>query len=222
MRSRPVRGGTDPVLVLEALTAGLAYGAGLGWASVCLVGSFRPAGLSAPYWRGVPGLRTDTCGIVACLVMAVCLCTSEYLRLRRRRRTTVRRGRTPLTGARAPFVMAASETVTLVATVLVVYLSVNAFTHPGTLEIQATHLTTWPTEGTLRVIALFLCVCSITVLRYLLAERMGTVVSRSSLESENGEGPVHVAAGPADGFGGVVPSGQGQGADGEAVITDGR
>src|SRR5258708_38789236 len=34
-------------------------------------------------------------------------------------------------------------------------------------------------------------------------------------EPEDGEGPVHVAAGPAGGFGRVVPSGQVQGADGE-------
>src|SRR5258707_9899094 len=34
-------------------------------------------------------------------------------------------------------------------------------------------------------------------------------------QPEDGEGPVHVAAGPAGGFGRVVPSGQVQGADGE-------
>src|SRR5258708_27755420 len=43
----------------------------------------------------------------------------------------------------------------------------------------------------------------------------GTAVSRSEIGSENGKGPVHVAAGPAGGFGGVVPSGQVQGSDGE-------
>ena len=37
---------------------------------------------------------------------------------------------------------------------LVVYLSVNALTHPATLAIEATHFATWPTEGTLRVLAL--------------------------------------------------------------------
>ena len=72
-------------LALEASAAGLAYAAGLCWASVCLLASFRPDDLSTPYWRGVPGLRSDTCGILAFLAVAVCLATSEYLRLGRRR-----------------------------------------------------------------------------------------------------------------------------------------
>ena len=37
---------------------------------------------------------------------------------------------------------------------LVVYLSVNAVTHPATLGHPATHFATWPTESTLRVLAL--------------------------------------------------------------------
>jgi hypothetical protein len=76
---------------LEALAFGLAYGAGLCWASLCLVGSFRTSELSAPYWADIPGLRTDTCGEAAFLVVAVCFATSEYLRLNRRGRT--RQGR---------------------------------------------------------------------------------------------------------------------------------
>jgi len=63
--------------------------------------------------------------------------------------------------------LAVSETTAVVATGLAVYISVNAVTHPATLEIQATHLAAWPTEGTLRVAALLLCMCSVTVLRYL-------------------------------------------------------
>jgi hypothetical protein len=78
MSSRPVRW-----LAVEALAAGLAYGAGLCWASVCLVASFRPDGLGAPYWWDVPGLRTDTSGIIAFFILAAGLAASEYLRLRR-------------------------------------------------------------------------------------------------------------------------------------------
>jgi hypothetical protein len=59
--------------------------------------------------------------------------------------------------------------VALLATGLVVYLSVNAVTHPATLGVHATHLATWPTEGTLRVAALLSCTCSAAALRYLVA-----------------------------------------------------
>jgi type VI protein secretion system component VasA len=36
---------------------------------------------------------------------------------------------------------------------VVLYISVNAFTHPVTLNRQATHFLTWPTESTLRAAA---------------------------------------------------------------------
>ena len=151
--------------VLEALALGLAYGAGLCCVSVCLLASFRPTGLSAPYWDDMPGLRTDTCGLATLLAGAVCFTTSEYLRLRRRWDGLPTRGR-PV-GATGLVVWAISETVAIVATGLVVYVSVNSVTHPATLGMQASHLAAWPTEGTVRVVALVLCVCSITVLRYL-------------------------------------------------------
>jgi hypothetical protein len=184
MSSGPVRGGTNrggpdrrgPIrwLAVEALTAGLAYGAGLCWVSVCLLGSFRPEGLGAPYWSGLPGLRTDTSGIMAFFVVAVCLAASEYLRLRRRRDAPAQPGPAQaglaLAGGPAkPLALAVSETVALLATGLAGYLSVNAVTHPWSLAIHATHLAPWPTEGTLRVAALLLCVGSVTVLRYLWA-----------------------------------------------------
>jgi hypothetical protein len=57
----------------EALALGLAYGTGLCCANVCLVASFQPTDLSAPYWKDVPGLRTDTCGIAAPPAEAICL-----------------------------------------------------------------------------------------------------------------------------------------------------
>jgi hypothetical protein len=173
MRSRPVRGGTSRWLALEALATGLAYGAGLCWASVCLLASFRPGDLSAPYWTGVPELRTDTCGIMAFFAVAACCSTSEYLRLRRRRIAAAMPGHESSNGTMALLALATSKTVAILASGLVLYLSVNAVTHPATLAIHATHLAAWPTEGTLRVAALLMCVSSVAVLRYLLAGPTG-------------------------------------------------
>jgi hypothetical protein len=55
-------------LALEALTFGVAYAAGLCWASVCLVGSFGDSELPARYWAGIPGLRTAIARTVAVLI----------------------------------------------------------------------------------------------------------------------------------------------------------
>ena len=156
-------------LAIEALAFGLAYGAGLCWASVCLVGSFRTSELSAPYWAGIPGLRTDTCGEVAFLVVAVCFATSEYLRLNRRRDDAARSTQLPLSSKTALLAIAIAKTIAVLATGVAVYLSVNAVTHPATLAIHLTHLAPWPAEGTVRVIALLLCVCAVSALRFLLA-----------------------------------------------------
>jgi hypothetical protein len=159
------------LLALEALSSGLAYGAGLCWAGVCLLASFRPDDLSAPYWHDIPGLRADTTGILAFFAIAVCFSGSEFLRLQRRRTGAEAASRVPPDGMKEAAALAASETVAVLATGLVIYLSVNAVTHPVTLSRQATHLASWPTEGTLRVIALLLCVCSVSMLRFLLADR---------------------------------------------------
>jgi hypothetical protein len=190
----PDRPGGDGWLTVEAAAAGLAFGSLLEWASTALVGSFRPLDLADPYWRGVPWLRTDTSGFAAFIVAAVCLLTSEYLRLRRRRPAasvggmppTASAGAAPPTvpgavppvasaGAAPPtapggavlLAMAAAETVAVLATGLFGYLSVNTVTHPATQQLQATHLLSWPTEGTLRVAALLLCIISFGMVRYL-------------------------------------------------------
>lgn len=178
MADRP---GGSAWLAVEAAAAGLAVGALLCWASTCLVGSFRPLDLADPYWRAIPWLRTDTSGFAAFIVAAVCLLASEYLRLRRRRRVAATGAAAPsataVPGGGALLAMAASETVAVLATGLFGYLSVNAVTHPGTLQVQATHLLPWPTEGTLRVVALLLCIGSFGVVRYL---RPAVVAGRSS------------------------------------------
>ncbi len=66
-------------------------------------------------------------------------------------------------------VLAVAEAVAVLATGLFVYLSLNAMTHPQTLQLQITHLLPWPAEGTVRVEALLLCACSVAVWRYLRA-----------------------------------------------------
>lgn len=165
----PDRPGGDAWLAVEAATAGLAFGSLLEWASTALVGSFRPLDLADPYWRVVPWLRTDTSGFAAFIVAAVCLLSSEYLRLRRRRSAASAGAVPPPTapGGAVLLAMAAAETVAVLATGLFGYLSVNTVTHPATQQIQATHLLSWPTEGTLRVAALLLCIVSFGMVRYL-------------------------------------------------------
>jgi hypothetical protein len=140
----------------------------------CLVGSFRPDYLAKPYWPAIPGLRTDTCGIAAFAVTAVCLAASEYLRLHRQRAGSYRSGF--IAADREPIRLAAlavSETLMVLATLLVAYLSVNAVTHPATLAIRATHLAPWPTEGTLRVIALGACGFAVGTMRWMRAALAG-------------------------------------------------
>jgi hypothetical protein len=61
----------------------------------------------------------------------------------------------------------------VLATGLVAYISLNAVTHPATLQLHATHLATWPTEGTLRVDALAASACAVAALRYFRATRSG-------------------------------------------------
>lgn len=168
---------------LEACATGLAYGAGLCWASASLVASFRPDDLGAPYWSGLPALRTDTAGIAAFVAVAACFAVSEYLRLRRSRSPTAphvdREGPDePSSRSQAAepvplFVLALAKTLAVLATGLVAYTSVNAVTHPATLQLRATHLATWPTESTLRVDALAVSACAVAALRYLRAIQIG-------------------------------------------------
>jgi hypothetical protein len=155
--------------VIEAVATGVAYGAGLCCASALLVASFHPYHLAMPYWSRIPRLRTDTAGAASFVIVAVTLVVSEYLRLRR---NGGRRRRTAVVRAPSNWIYlgrAVGEVVALLATALVVYLSVNTVTHPATLTVSATHFLSWPTEGTLRVSALLLCVLSVGWLRFLSA-----------------------------------------------------
>ncbi len=64
---------------------------------------------------------------------------------------------------------AVAETAAVLATALVIYLSLNAVTHPITLGLQLTHLWPWPSEGTVRVIGLGICLVAVATRRYLRA-----------------------------------------------------
>ncbi len=142
------------------MAAGLAYGAGLCAASVCLMASFHPRRLSSPYWSGVPWLRTDTCGVVCFFVAAVAFTTSGYLR-------PAGPGPAPQdSGVRRSLALAISRTGLVFATGLVAYLSTNAVTHPWTLSLPATHLARWPTEGTLRALSVVVCAVAAGAMRF--------------------------------------------------------
>ncbi|MGH3246427.1 MAG: hypothetical protein ACRDOI_09475 [Trebonia sp.] len=150
-------------LIVESAALGLGYTAVLIWSGSALVASLS-GGEAQPYWPAIPHLRTDTAGVLAFAVAAVSLAVSKYLQLRRR-------GDAPAepvawsSGVLA--VQAVAETAAVLGTGLVAYLSLNAVTHPVTLGIQLTHLLPWPSEGTVRVIALAVCLASVATSRYL-------------------------------------------------------
>jgi hypothetical protein len=153
-------------LVIESVAFGLGYTAVLIWGGSALVASFTD-GEAGPYWPAIPDLRTDTTGVIAFAVAIVSLLVSKYLQLRRRSDAPA------VTTARPPgiaLVQAAAETAAVLATGLVIYLSLNAVTHPITLRMELTHL--WPagpSEGTVRVIGLGICLAGVATRRYLRA-----------------------------------------------------
>ena len=149
----------------ESAALGIGYAAVLVWAGSALVGAFGYSDAS-PYWAAIPGLRTDTSGALAFAVAAITLVTSKYLQLRRRGSGPVQPVTRP---AGVALVQAVAETAALLGTALVIYLSCNAFMHPWTLQLQLTHLAPWPTEGTVRVTALAICLVSVAVRHYLRA-----------------------------------------------------
>jgi hypothetical protein len=152
--------------MIESITTGVAYGAALCWISVCLVASFRPSSLASPYWSEVKGLRMDTFGEICFLIVAFTLVVSEFLRLRRKQGQKEARQHVQAGSAFKPLATAVAEVIALLSSGLVVYVSVNAVTHPDTLVLRVTHFATWPTEGTVRIAALFLSACSVAFLRY--------------------------------------------------------
>ncbi len=159
-------------LALESGAFGLGFASLLCWASTCLVAAFRINYLASPYWAALPGLRTDTCGALAFVVTFVCLVAGKYLRLTRPCPPADGRQQGQTEAPGAALWLAIAETVAILATVLVAYLSLNAVTHPATLQVQATHFATWPTEGTLRILALAAVVVAGAERHYLRAGRL--------------------------------------------------
>jgi hypothetical protein len=153
-------------LAVESVAFGFGYTAVLIWAGTALVASFT-GGEAEPYWPAIPGLRTDTTGALAFAVAVIGLVLSKYLQLERRGDPPA--GQTEARPAGLNLVQAAAETAAFLGTGVVIYLSLNAVTHPFTLRLQLTHLWPWPSEGTVRVIALAVCLAAVTVTRYLRA-----------------------------------------------------
>lgn len=150
--------------MVEAVAFGLGYTAVLIWIGSALVGSFGYDEWN-PYWSAIP-LRTDTAGAIAFGVAVVTLAVSRYLELRRR--SGVPTEPVPRSG-RVLAVQAVADIAVFLGTALVIYLSCNAFMHPATLNIHLTHLAPWPTEGTVRVLALAVCLVAVATRRYLRA-----------------------------------------------------
>jgi hypothetical protein len=152
--------------MVESAAFGLGYVAVLIWAGSALVAIFT-GGEANPYWSAIPHLRTDTSGVIAFAVAIVSLVVSKYLQLSRRNGAPAQPA-----AARPASVLAAqavAETAAFLSTGLVIYLSMNAVTHPYTLELQLTHLWPWPSEGTVRVIGLGICLIAVATSRYLRA-----------------------------------------------------
>jgi hypothetical protein len=161
--------GENRRLVIESAAFGLGYTAVLIWFGSALVGSFT--GFEAfPYWPALPHLRTDTAGVAAFAIAIVTLSVSKFLQLRRRAGApagpAAHRADRP---AGVHGVQAIAETAAFLSTAMVIYLSFNAITHPYTLRLQLTHLWPWPSEGTVRVIGLAICLVAVATSRYLRA-----------------------------------------------------
>ncbi len=139
--------------VVEGAVTGLAAGSALVAVSVFAVGSLRPAELPVPYWVKLTWLRTDTLGVVCFFVATLAFAASESCRLSRAatRLTSVSAARQR--GRIHVLILAVARAFTAASVLLVAYLSVNAVTHPWSLDDPATHFASWPTESTLRVAA---------------------------------------------------------------------
>jgi hypothetical protein len=148
---------------VEGASTGLAYAGALAAVSVFLVGSFRPTELPLPYWGRIAWLRTDTFGFSCVIVAVFAYVQSEYLRVSRGARSERKGLGDPKTITILTLVTA--RVCAVAGSVLVAYLSINEVTHPQTLALTATHLLAWPTEATLRVVALVVTACAVAVAR---------------------------------------------------------
>lgn len=169
-------------LAVESAALGIGFAALLIWIGSALVGSFGYDD-AYPYWPAVAGLRTDTAGAISFALAIVSLVLSRYLQLRRRTAPV----RPVARGAGGLTVQAMAETGVVLGTALVFYLSLNEVSHPWTLRMQLTHLAPWPTEGTVRVIGLAVCLVGVTISRYLRATAVTAAQPAPPLAWENGD-----------------------------------
>jgi len=157
---------------IEGGVSGLAYSSALVALSAFLVGSFRPRDLSHPYVGHLAWLRIDSVGIASFVVATVGLATSGYLK---RSYGVIGQsatdGRAP--GAIRLLITVVARSLVAAGTTLVVYISINAVTHPFTLGRPATHLLSWPTEGTLRAVSLIVVAFAVAIDRALRDKRNG-------------------------------------------------
>jgi hypothetical protein len=161
--------GDNRKLAIESAAFGLGYTAVLIWFGSALVGSFT-GNEAFPYWPALPWLRTDTAGVISFAIAIVTLAASKYLQLRRRASAPAEpAARLGARSARVHGVQAITETAAFLSTAMVIYLSFNEVTHPYTLRLQLTHLWPWPSEGTVRVIGLGICLFGVAISRYLRA-----------------------------------------------------
>jgi len=176
---------TNRRLTVEAAAFGVGYTSVLCWASTCLVAIFGGASLASPYWPVLPWLRTDTTGVVAFALAALSLVVSKYLRLRRSKPGAI--AQHPINRrAYVQAVQAVAETAAVLSTALVAYLSLNVVTHSVTLRLQVTHLWPWPSEGTVRVIALGICIASVAATRYLRSAASFSVTDQAPVNERVG------------------------------------
>ena len=158
-------------LAVESMAFGFGYASVLIWIGSALVASFSNHEAS-PYWPNIPDLRTDTSGVLAFMMAIVTISVSRHLQLQRCDGAPI--SVTTDRPARLLAVQAVAETMMILATGMVIYLSLNAVTHPVTLRLQLTHLVPWPSEGTVRVVGLVICLMGAAISRYL---RAVTIVS---------------------------------------------
>lgn len=123
--------------------------------------------------------------MIAFAVAAVSLAASRYLRLQRTQPGAIARYRVSRP-ASVHAVQAIAETAAVLATGLVAYLSLNVVTHSVTLRLQLTHLWPWPSEGTVRVIALGICVVSVSATRYLRATASSSATDQAPVSDRVG------------------------------------
>ena len=165
MRSVRTKSQANGKLVIESVAFGVGYTAMLIWIGSALVASFS-GGEANPYWPVIPFLRTDTAGDLGFAVAIVSLVVSRYLQLGRR----VAAAAHPAARlAGLVMVQAMAETAAVLCTAVVIYLSFNAVTKPEVLELRLTHLLPGPSQATIRVIALGVCLVAVATSRYLRA-----------------------------------------------------